>query len=30
MAEVEPALFNEMKKNKFSSISKFSEEGMIF
>ena len=26
MAEVEPMLFNEIKKNKFSSISKFSEE----
>jgi hypothetical protein len=30
MAEVEPSLFTEIKKNKFSSISKFSEEGMNF
>jgi hypothetical protein len=30
MAEVEPSLFHEIKKNKFSSIAKFSEEGMNF
>lgn len=29
MVEVEPSLFQEIKKNKFSNIAKFSEEGMF-
>lgn len=29
MVDVEPSLFSEIKKNKFSSIAKLSEEGMI-
>ena len=30
MADVEPSLYNEIKKNKFSSISKLIEEGKNF